>query len=142
MPLWITLRTQKNSGMVDLVAKAEGSVEQLAQEAGLTHEISYHDVFDHCENNADATRILDTSLSQANIPRTEAELPMRGSEDFGRFGTRSKAAMFLLGSGEETASLHNPDFDFPDELIPLGAAVFANALKQLCYADTGTQTPS
>lgn len=44
--------------------------------------------------------------------------------------------MFLLGAGDETASLHNPDFDFPDQLIPQGAAVFITTVQELCSLGT------
>ncbi|NCW70045.1 MAG: amidohydrolase, partial [Marivivens sp.] len=58
---------------------------------------------------------------------------MRASEDFGRFGHVSNAAMFLLGAGTDMPALHNPDYDFPDELIKTGANVFIRALQQLAY---------
>ena len=48
---------------------------------------------------------------------------MRASEDFGRFGQRAPAAMFFLGAGENHPGLHNPDYDFPDGLIEIGARV-------------------
>ena len=49
---------------------------------------------------------------------------MRASEDFGVFGHNAKAAMLCMGPGEDYAALHNPDYDFPDDLLPLGAAIF------------------
>ncbi|KRR14000.1 hypothetical protein CQ10_09280 [Bradyrhizobium valentinum] len=58
-------------------------------------------------------------------------LPMRGSEDFGRFNTRSKTAMFFLGAGEQHPGLHEPNYDFPDELIGIGAGVFMRTLRIL-----------
>lgn len=133
--VWATLRTQKDAAMADLVRRAETAIADVAQSAGLDHQLSYHDVFQHCENDPDATRILDRALDTAGLARAEAEMPMRGSEDFGRFGAEAKSAMFLLGSGMETASLHNPDFDFPDQLIPQGAAVFIAAVQELCGAE-------
>ncbi len=130
--LWVTLRTQKDDGMARLVEAAESLVARAARDAGLRHAISYHDVFKHCENDPEAVRILRDALASQNIPLADAELPMRGSEDFGRFRVRSRSAMFLLGSGTESASLHNPDFDFPDALIPIGAGVFIGAISSLC----------
>ena len=56
---------------------------------------------------------------------------MRGSEDFGLFGGVAKSAMFLLGSGESLAALHNPEFDFPDVLIPQGVALFDRIRRNL-----------
>ena len=39
--------------------------------------------------------------------------------------------MFGLGSGEKTPALHNPDFDFPDELIETGVKTFYGIINQL-----------
>lgn len=131
--LWVTLRTQLNDTMDQLVADAEALVFTATQTHGLTAEISYHDVFLHCENHPDATDILAQALEAEAIPFTADHLPLRASEDFGRFGAHAKSAMFLLGSGPETANLHNPDYDFPDALIPIGARVFIRALISVLY---------
>ncbi len=61
--------------------------------------------------------------------RGEGILPMRGSEDFGLFGRVAPAAMYFLGAGEDHARLHNPDYDFPDDLIGIGARVFMRAIR-------------
>ncbi len=39
--------------------------------------------------------------------------------------------MFLLGAGEDRPQLHNPDYDFPDDLIPVRAAVFLQAIREV-----------
>ena len=39
--------------------------------------------------------------------------------------------MFFLGAGEIRPDLHNPDYDFPDELIAVGAIVFMRTLRDL-----------
>ena len=39
--------------------------------------------------------------------------------------------MFLLGSGEGCPGLHNSDYDFPDELIGIGARVFMRTLSDI-----------
>lgn len=36
--------------------------------------------------------------------------------------------MFFLGAGENHARLHSPDYDFPDDLISIGAKVFMRAI--------------
>jgi len=38
--------------------------------------------------------------------------------------------MFGLGAGESTPALHNPDYDFPDDIRPAGARVFIELLKK------------
>ncbi len=39
--------------------------------------------------------------------------------------------MFFLGAGESHPSLHNPDYDFPDDLIAVGARVFMRTARDL-----------
>jgi metal-dependent amidase/aminoacylase/carboxypeptidase family protein len=39
--------------------------------------------------------------------------------------------MLFLGAGIEHAGLHDPDYDFPDELIEVGARVFMRTLRNL-----------
>lgn len=39
--------------------------------------------------------------------------------------------MFGLGSGKNTPALHNPDYDFPDDITVTGAQLFYNILKEV-----------
>lgn len=58
-----------------------------------------------------------------NVVRLEA--PMMGSEDFSLFARRVPSAIFRLGViGEAKMSLHNPNFDFADDALLTGMAVF------------------
>ena len=58
---------------------------------------------------------------------------MHASEDFGVFGWAAKSAMLCLGPGEEHPALHQPDYDFPDYLIPVGAQIFDQIARDLLY---------
>jgi amidohydrolase len=127
--LWVTLRTQADRTMADLCDRAETAVHAAANADGLAAAITWHDIFHQCENHPEATQLLMQALAAESIPVTEGNLPMRASEDFGRFGAVAKSAMFLLGAGTDSPGLHNPDYDFPDTLIPVGARVFVRALQ-------------
>jgi hypothetical protein len=39
--------------------------------------------------------------------------------------------MFFLGAGAEHAGLHDPNYDFPDELVDVGSRVFMRTLRNL-----------
>ena len=56
---------------------------------------------------------------------------MRASEDFGVFGWGAKSAMLCLGPGDAHPALHQPDYDFPDDLIPVGARIFDRITRDL-----------
>ncbi|MEH2523010.1 MULTISPECIES: hypothetical protein [unclassified Bradyrhizobium] len=76
-------------------------VRRVAAGEGLAVAITHRDVFDHCLNNAEAVAHLKAELDAGGVRHSAQGLPLRGSEDFGRFNERSKAAMFLLGARRE-----------------------------------------
>ena len=129
--LWATLRTLDDGGMADLLAAATARAQETAARHGLGLTITHHDVFAACTNDAEATAHLARAAAACGIACRPDDLPMRGSEDFGRFGASARAAMIFLGSGVDHPRLHNPDFDFPDDLIPLGAHLFHRVARDL-----------
>jgi hypothetical protein len=48
--------------------------------------------------------------------------------------------MFFLGVGENCPDLDNPDYDFPDELIAVGASVFMRTLR-ICSDEAAAGSP-
>jgi amidohydrolase len=130
--LWATLRTIADDKMAALLAAAITVAETEAAAQGLKLSFSHHDDFAASVNDPDATRHLQHALESLAVPHDEADLPMRGSEDFGRFGQPgTRSAMLFLGAGENHAALHNPDYDFPDSLIPLGVQIFHLVMTDL-----------
>lgn len=130
--LWATLRAIADDKMAALRAAAIALAETEAAGQGLKVSFSHHDDFAASVNNPDATRQLQRALESLAVPHGEADLPMRASEDFGRFGQPgTRSAMLFLGVGESHAALHNPDYDFPDSLIPLGVQIFHRVMIDL-----------
>jgi amidohydrolase len=129
--IFATLRTRLDERMDALMAAAEKLVAQTAHEHGLSVAIDYHEIFTASLNAPEAVMVLREALDGAGVSHDEEALPMRASEDFGQFGRTAKSAMFFLGAGTETPQLHNPDYDFPDDLIPIGASVFTRAVRQI-----------
>ena len=128
--IFCTLRTRLDERMDALVAAAEALVRQ-EETAGLMAAVDYHEVFLASLNDPDATAHLAAALDAEGVSHDEAELPMRSSEDFGRFGHGAKSAMLFLGAGERHPQLHNPDYDFPDDLIPIGARIFLRVARTI-----------
>lgn len=128
--VWVTLRTMTDGQMQALTTRAEDLVREVAAVGGLGYEMDYHDIFSHCENHAEATVLLRAAMESEGISH-EAGETMRGSEDFGRFATVSKSAMFFLGAGENMPNLHNPNYDFPDDLISIGTKIFMRVARDI-----------
>ena len=130
--LWVKLRTRDDGPMAALRAEAEALVRAEAARDGLQVACLTRDDFAATVNDPDAITRLTTALDALNIPHTDRNLPLRGSEDFGRFGgDGTKMAMMFLGSGATCPQLHNPDYDFPDALIPLGARLFQRVMTDI-----------
>ncbi|SMC60558.1 amidohydrolase [Rhizobium sp. RU36D] len=129
--IWVTLRTLTDDRMAELVAMAEKAAHDAAAAHGLQLQIGYHDIFHHCENAPEAVGHLLRAVEAERLTHDERGLPIRASEDFGRFRDKAPSAMFFLGAGEASPALHNPDYDFPDALIATGARVFMRVVRDI-----------
>ena len=56
--------------------------------------------------------------------------PFSWSEDFGMFTDRFTGALVGIGAGEEHAHLHDMRYDFPDEILGTGVALFAGIIDE------------
>ena len=127
----VTLRTARDEAMEDMATEARSLAEGLAQRDGLAVSFEVKDDFAASINDAEATAVAVAAMDAVGAANGDDGLPMRASEDFGVFGWGAKAAMLCLGPGEDHAALHNPDYDFPDDLIPIGAALFDRIARDL-----------
>ena len=125
--VWVTLRSETDATMANIMEYVECQVKQLSLDLGLEHLMSYHDVFTATVNSAKAIRLINKSATNMDVVNVNE--PFRWSEDFGQFTALTEGALFGLGSGDRTPHLHNPDYDFPDELVAVGASIFQNIIK-------------
>ncbi|MEY1557806.1 amidohydrolase [Yoonia sp. R2331] len=119
-----TLRAAQDTVLDQMHVDARAVAEEMATADGLTVAFADCDVFAASINDAEATAVAQAAMDAIGVPHGPQGLPMRASEDFGVFGWDAKAAMLCLGPGEDHAALHNPDYDFPDDLIPVGVRIF------------------
>ncbi|WP_149778335.1 amidohydrolase [Roseovarius litoreus] len=126
-----TLRTLTDDRMDALCSTALDLLHHTATQHGLTADHGFQDIFLHSENHPEATAHIRKALDALGMSHDGSGLPMRASEDFGRFCHSAKAAMLFLGAGADHAALHNPDYDFPDDLIPIGTRIFARIARDL-----------
>jgi amidohydrolase len=128
-----TLRSETDEGLSILLDHAASLVKDKAAQANLAYEINWADRFIASSNDPGACDIVKKAgqAAGAEISYLESVLPV--SEDFGQLSARIPGAMFGLGAGENTAGLHQADYDFPEPLIAVGAAVFSEIAKILVY---------
>ena len=126
-----TLRAFENETRDLLVSYAEQLGTQIADEYGLGVSFDYVESFAATHNNPEAWQIGLDAAKKLNLDIRHVEKPFRWSEDFGLFSSHTKTLLFGLGSGLDHPQLHEPNFDFPDELIKTGVSMFAEIAKTL-----------
>jgi amidohydrolase len=130
--IWLTLRCVQDDQMAALRQAAVTLAEIEAAAAGLQVSFSSHDDFAASVNDPDAVAQVARALEALGVDFDGDGLPELASEDFGVFGWgATKSAMLFLGAGEASPALHNPDYDFPDDLIAKGVAIFHRIARDI-----------
>ncbi|MEX2589741.1 MAG: amidohydrolase [Chitinophagales bacterium] len=127
--LHLTLRAWKQQAMNKLGNDLLKYVEKACKNAEVELEYEWAEVFASTENNYDAVDYICEAIEKLDLEYHHREYPFKWGEDFGLFTQNFKGAMFGLGAGEDMPALHNPDYDFPDELIETGASLFNEIRK-------------
>tara|TARA_R110001599_G_scaffold24835_4_gene89355 strand:+ start:2951 stop:4087 length:1137 start_codon:yes stop_codon:yes gene_type:complete len=122
--LHLTIRTRAPQQMDELMNKIESIAAKVADKHKLSKELLWFDYFAATKNDAFCNKIIKESATENKLDSSSQDYPFKFGEDFGVFTQRYPGAMFGLGSGEETPALHNPDYDFPDEIIETGISMF------------------
>lgn len=106
-------------------------IRTICKEEHLEFDQHKLEAFESNLNDPDAVSILKNALKNSELKEIEAKEPNKWGEDFGYFTHRLKGCMFGLGSGLNTPALHNPDYDFPDEILEPGVEVFCQIVNQI-----------
>jgi amidohydrolase len=133
-----TIRTMK-SEIMELV---QGNMYRLATTiaAGFGAEaaVTFRTIAAPVVNNAEeAIALGEAAVSvagEANVDRNAP--PVMGSEDFAYMMERVPGAHISVGNGD-TAGVHNHRYDFNDEAIPYGAALYAAIVEKKLPKGTG-----
>lgn len=127
----LTIRTWDSETMDVLAADCEKLVKKISKKHKLKPEIEWTQFFAANQNDAEMVAIIREAAKQNEFEFVEKEEPFRWGEDFGLFTEKFKGAMFGIGAGEKSPALHNPDYDFPDEIIPTGVKIFTTIIDKL-----------
>lgn len=104
-----------------LVEVATGVAASLGAQARVTFASQYPPVINTAAETSLAARVAASIVGDEAV-RTDAE-PILGSEDFS-YMLQQKPGCYLMignGTGEGTCMIHNPGYDFNDDVLPLGA---------------------
>jgi metal-dependent amidase/aminoacylase/carboxypeptidase family protein len=111
-----TVRSDSNAKMRTIETTLEHIAHEVADEYRLKCDIKWTQGFQANENDEMAVRLIKTAVKENQFELMEKTILYLG-EDFGLFTQHYPGAMFGLGSGTDSPALHNPDYDFPDDII-------------------------
>ena len=125
-----TLRTWNRETMNPMTETILKRVDQITEKHQLQSEISWTEEFSSNRNNPKAVQLIENVIDELGYEKEVRKRPFRWGEDFGLFTQKFPGAMFGIGSGEDCPALHNPDYDFPDEIITTGIKMFTTIVEK------------
>ena len=136
-----TVRTFSHE-LIDLIeqrmrAIAEHTCAAFGAQCDFEFRRNYPPTINHPAETDFARRVLGQVVGPENVHEYE---PTMGSEDFSFFLQEKPGCYFVIGNGDGAhregghglgpCMLHNPSYDFNDELIPLGATAWVRIAEE------------
>ena len=129
-----TARTFSNAIMAlleeNLVRTAEGIAAAMGASASVDFRVVFPPLVNDAEQIAFAGDVAAGLVGEDNINRMSNRIT--ASEDFSFMSNRVPGAYVTIGQGDEgdwTCEVHNPHYDFNDEILPIGASYFARLVE-------------
>ncbi len=127
-----TVRTMKRETMELIEAAMRRVVTSVGAGLGAKAELDFRFIFAPLINDARATKeIADSAadlVGESKVVRNAA--PASASEDFSFMLEKVPGAYINLGNGEKSAPVHNHLYNFNDDAIPFGVALYARIVER------------
>jgi hippurate hydrolase len=141
-----TVRTF-TSEVLDMIERRMQQIAEATSRAfGATSQFSFRRNYPPTVNHPKETEFVRTLLSGLVGPSSVHEFePTMAAEDFSYFLLAKPGCYFLIGNGDGghhpsghdagPCTLHNPNYDFNDELIPLGGSMWVRLAESWLNSD-------
>jgi hippurate hydrolase len=120
---------------IEIEQKMRSIAEKICDEAGVRCEFSYQNLYPALHNSEQETeRAVKAASALVGDAKVMADLPpLLGSEDFAYMLQQKQGAYILIGNdGHEHSGcmVHNPNYDFNDGILALGANYWVALVEQ------------
>jgi hippurate hydrolase len=139
IPDGVVLRGTARAFKAELQDRIEAALRRIvrgvALSMGAEATVRYDRRYPATVNHAAETVIAaDAAAAVVGARHVERDIqPTMGSEDFA-FMLRAKPGCYIFignGTGDAAAGLHNPHYDFNDEILPIGASYWATLVERV-----------
>jgi metal-dependent amidase/aminoacylase/carboxypeptidase family protein len=126
-----TLRTFSDVAMDRLSRRCADLAAGIAAAYGLGWDLTWSEECPATVNDPSVVAAVEAAAEAGGLSIVRPAAPFAWSEDFGHFTAAGLGALVGLGAGLEQPSLHHPDYDFPDALLPVGVDFWHKILHHL-----------
>ena len=127
-----TARTFSNEIMKLLETNLTKMAKSIAEGMGATAEVDFRVTFPPLINDKDEIEftgdVAAGLVGEQNVDRMSNRIT--ASEDFSYMSNIVPGSYVTSGLGEDRCEVHNPNYDFNDEILPLGATYWATLVEQ------------
>jgi hippurate hydrolase len=108
---------------------AKSIADAYGGEAEVTYRRGYPATVNHDAQTEKAARVAEAVLGQGKVDRDME--PVMGAEDFSYMLLKRPGAYIAMGQagGPSGCMVHNPRYDFNDEILPVGASWYASLVE-------------
>ena len=125
-----TVRTLSADIRLTAETRMKEIVEHTAATFGATAKFHYDKGYPTTDNHARQTDFaVEVARKVVGHDRVEPDTPpLMGGEDFSFMLNACPGAYIFVGQGD-TAGVHHPEYDFNDEIIPIGCSYWAKIVE-------------
>ena len=129
--LHLTIRTWTEPVMLSLITQINSLIDKVSNLHGLDSELDWTDSFLANQNDIYCTGMVRKAAEYLNMDISERQFPLKWGEDFGYFTQKYPGAFWGMGAGLDSPALHNPDYDYPDELSQKALMLFLKLIQDM-----------
>ena len=127
--IWLTLRSFDDHNLEVMASQIIEFCRAKAKDYLFDFNFSMHEAFAATNSDDNCVKTIEKAAQNLELDLGPLQEPFRWSEDFGRFGSICPIGFFGLGSGLEQPALHDPMFDFPDDILEVGMGMFWEIIR-------------
>ncbi len=137
VPEEVQIRGNCRAYRAEVMDRMEANIRRVAENTAAAHGAiarldfrrGYPPLVNHARETEVACDAAALVVGAANVDRNGT--PRMASEDFSYMLEARPGAFIFLGNGdgEGTCDVHNPRYDFNDEILPVGASYFARLIE-------------
>ena len=128
--IWLTLRSFYEKYLELMASQIIEISQSMAKDRLFNFNFTEHEAFAATNSDPNCVKTIEKAATNLELKLGHLAEPFRWSEDFGRFESVCPIGFFGLGSGLEQPALHDPMFDFPDDILEVGMTMFWEIIRQ------------